>query len=36
MEVVEEFLAEKIHFESNRNNKRFKVIDFSELDRMKN
>ena len=30
-----EFLARKIHFESNRNNKRFKVIDFSELDRVK-
>ncbi|MAZ46779.1 MAG: hypothetical protein CMM98_04310 [Rickettsiales bacterium] len=31
-----EFLARKIHFESNRNNKRFKVIDFSELDKIKN
>ena len=30
-----EFLARKIHFESNRNNKRLKVIDFSELDRVK-
>ena len=30
-----EFLARKIHFESNRNNKRFKVIDFSDLDRVK-
>ena len=30
-----EFLARKIHFESNRNNKRFKVIDFSELDKTK-
>ena len=30
-----EFLARKIHFESNRNNKRFKVIDFSDSDRVK-
>ena len=30
-----EFLARKIHFESNRNNKRFKVIDFYDLDRVK-
>ena len=30
-----EFLARKIHFESNRNNKRFKVIDFSDSDRIK-
>jgi two-component system nitrogen regulation response regulator NtrX len=30
-----EFLARKIHFESNRNNKRFKVIDFSDLDKVK-
>ena len=30
-----EFLARKIHFESNRNNKRFKVIDFSNSDRIK-
>ena len=30
-----EFLARKIHFESNRNNKRFKVIDFSVLDKVK-
>ena len=30
-----EFLAKKIHFESGRNNKRFKVIDFSLLDKIK-
>ena len=30
-----EFLARKIHFESNRNNKRFKVIDFSFLNKIK-
>ena len=30
-----EFLARKIHFESNRNNKRFKVIDFYDLDKVK-
>ena len=30
-----EFLARKIHSESNRNNKRFKVIDFSFLNKIK-
>ncbi len=29
-----EFLARKIHLESNRNNKRFKVVDFSDLDQV--
>jgi len=30
-----EFLARKIHFESNRKNKRIKVIDFYDLDKIK-
>ncbi len=30
-----EFLARKIHYESNRSNKRLKVIDFSDLDSVK-